>query len=434
MNIVELNITELQEYERNPRKNDKAVAAVAESIKQFGFKVPIVIDKNNVIVAGHTRLKAARRLKLKTVPCIIADDLTPEQVKQFRLADNKVSELAAWNPEMLAEELKEIDFDMGLFGFEDADWLGGGSLEPKEDYFDLDAAAAAVTTPKTKPGDIYQLGRHRLMCGDSTDAEQVKTLMDGQLADLLVTDPPYNVNYEGSGETKRDKIANDNLDSDVFTTFLGDLFTAADQNMKPGASFYIWHADGLPGLNFRLALKIVNWPVRQSIIWNKNVFTLGRQDYQWKHEAALYGWKEGTAHYFTADRTLSTVIKENEGLVIDKMTAAEARKILKDILESGKVAMDIIDVDKPSRSDEHPTMKPVLLFTQLIQNSSRPTERILDICAGSGTTLIAAEQLNRSAYLMELDPKYCDVIVKRYEDFTGGKAELIVVDKQDAQV
>lgn len=428
MNIVELKITELHEYERNPRKNDRAVAAVAESIKQFGFKVPVVIDKNNVIVAGHTRIKAACRLKLKTVPCIIADDLTPEQVKQFRLADNKVSELAAWNPEMLAEELKEIDFDMGLFGFEDADWLGGGSLEPKEDYFDLDAAAAAVKIPKTKPGDIYQLGRHRLMCGDSTDAEQVKALMDGKLADLLVTDPPYNVDYEGKSGDKQ-KIMNDNMDSDSFTTFLVDLFSAANQSMKPGASFYIWHSDGLASLNFRLALKIVNWPVRQLIVWNKNSFVIGRQDYQWKHEPALYGWTEGAAHYFTADRTLSTVIKENEGLVIDKMTAAEARKMLKDILESGKVAMDIIDIDKPSRSEEHPTMKPVLLFTQLIQNSSRPTESVLDICAGSGTTLIAAEQLNRSAYLMELDPKYCDVIVKRYEDFTGGKAELIVVDK-----
>lgn len=399
MNIVELKITELHEYERNPRKNDRAVAAVAESIKQFGFKVPVVIDKNNVIVAGHTRIKAARRLKLKTVPCIIADDLTPEQVKQFRLADNKVSELAAWNPEMLAEELKEIDFDMGLFGFEDADWLGGGSLEPKEDYFDLDAAAAEVKIPKTKPGDIYQLGRHRLMCGDSTDAEQVKTLMDGQLADLLVTDPPYNVDYESKSFDKQ-KIMNDNMDSDSFTTFLVDLFSAANQSMKPGASFYIWHPDGLPSLNFRLALKIVNWPTRQTIVWNKNSFAMGRQDYQWKHEPALYGWTEGAAHYFINDRTKSTVI----------------------------------DIDKPSRSEEHPTMKPVMLFTQLIQNSSRPTESVLDICAGSGTTLIAAEQLNRSAYLMELDPKYCDVIVKRYEDFTGGKAELIVVDKQDAQV
>lgn len=276
MQITEIKVSELKAYEKNPRKNDNAVEPVAESIKQFGFKVPIIIDKDNIIVAGHTRLKAAKKLGMKTVPCIVADDLTPEQVKQFRLADNKVSELAAWNPEMLAEELKEIDFDMGLFGFEDADWLGGGSLEPKEDYFDLDAAAAEVKIPKTKPGDIYQLGRHRLMCGDSTDAEQIKDLMDGKLADLLITDPPYNVNYEGSGETKRDKIANDNLDSDSFTTFLVDIFSAANQSMKPGASFYIWHPDGLPSLNFRLALKIVNWPVRQLIVWNKNSFAMGR--------------------------------------------------------------------------------------------------------------------------------------------------------------
>ena len=244
MNVQEIKLKDIKPYEKNPRKNDDAVPYVAESIKQFGFKVPIVIDKNNIIVAGHTRYKAAKKLGFKSVPCIIADDLTDEQIKAFRLADNKVSEKAEWDFDMLNTELDDIiDFDMELFGFEDA--LQDDAEEVVEDEFEVELPAE----PKSKLGDIYQLGDNRLMCGDSTVLEDVEKLMGGAQADMLLTDPPYNVNYEGKTKDKL-KIKNDKMGNDNFRQFLIDAFSNADMVMKPGAVFYIWHADS-EGYNFR---------------------------------------------------------------------------------------------------------------------------------------------------------------------------------------
>lgn len=308
MNIQMMKLADIKPYEKNPRKNDEAVKYVAESIKQFGFKVPIVIDKDYIIVAGHTRYKASKKLKLEEVPCIVADDLTEEQIQAFMLADNKVAEKAEWDFELLAAELDDlIDFDMEVFGFDDM--LVDEEQEAIEDTFEAEIPAE----PKSKIGDIYQLGRHRLMCGDSTVLNDVENLMGGMQADLLLTDPPYNVNYEGKTKDKL-KIENDKMDNDNFRQFLVDAFSNADMVMKAGAVFYIWHADS-EGYNFRGACFDIGWQVRQCLIWNKNSMVMGRQDYQWKHEPCLYGWKEGQdiyGHQIENKQLLLTLINRQE--------------------------------------------------------------------------------------------------------------------------
>lgn len=383
MEIKELKLGDIKPYDKNPRKNDEAVQYVAASIKEFGFKVPIVIDKDNVIVAGHTRYKAAKKLGLKTAPCVVAEDLSDEQIKAFRLADNKVAEKAEWDLDLLDEEMIDlVEFDMEQFGF---DLVVEMDEEVQEDDGDLEIPEE----PKSKVGDIYQLGRHRLMCGDSTLIDNVQALMDGQLADLLLTDPPYNVDYTGKTKDAL-KIENDKMDDSSFRQFLIDAFTNADMVMKPGAVFYIWHADS-EGYNFRGACKDAGWTVRECLIWNKNSMVLGRQDYQWKHEPCLYGWKDGAGHLWASDRKQTTVI----------------------------------DMNRPTKADIHPTMKPIALFDYQIKNNTKGGDIVLDLFGGSGTTIMACEQNKRNAYVMEFDPRYVDAIINRWETFTGQKAVLI---------
>jgi site-specific DNA-methyltransferase (adenine-specific) len=408
-----IKVEELQPYAGNPRKNDVAVKAVAESIKNFGFKVPITIDKEGVIVTGHTRLRAAIKLGMKEVPVIRLDDLNEDQIKAFRLVDNKVAEIAEWDVEALIKELNEIEMDLSIFGFEKQK----GINDVVDDEFEIELPKK----PNAKEGDIYKLGSHRLMCGDSTDPEVIEKLMDMDMADCFITDPPYNIDYEGGANSKeKRKILNDHLSDSEFGEFLQKAFVAASFNMKPGAAFYIWHADK-ETINFRQACDHANLEVKQTLIWNKNAFTLGRQDYQWKHEPCLYGWKRGGTHYFIDDRTWATVI--DEPLDIDKLKAKEAKDLLKKILEETQTS--IIDADKPLRSAEHPTMKPIQLIAKQMLNSTRKGEAVLDTFGGSGTTLIVAEQLERRCYMCELDPKYVDVIIKRWEDFTGLTAEKL---------
>lgn len=383
MEIRNVNIKDLKPYEKNPRRNDEAVKFVASSIKEFGFKVPIIVDKDMIIIAGHTRYKAAKRLKLKEVPVIMADDLTDEQVKAFRLADNKVAERSEWDFDLLTDELTDIlDIDMEQFGFE---FDGGVEDEVQEDDFEIEPPKE----PKAKLGDIYQLGRHRLMCGDSTNVEDVEKLMNGSQADLLLTDPPYNVDYEGKTKEAL-KIENDHMGDDSFYQFLYDIFTNAYAVMKDGASFYVWYASK-EVVNFTKSITEAGLTVKQELIWNKNSMVMGRQDYQWKHEPCLYGWKETASHNWYSDRKQTTVI----------------------------------DIDRPTRNSLHPTMKPIPLFDYLIKNSSKKGDVILDLFMGSGTTLMACEQNDRVAYGMEFDPKYVDVIVERWEQFTGEKAVRI---------
>lgn len=383
MQIVNKSIDELREYENNPRNNDGAVDYVADSIKEFGFKVPILVDKNNVIVAGHTRYKASKKLGITEVPCIVADDLSDEQVKAFRLVDNKSNEFATWNKELLNLELESfMNFDIELFDF---------NIEKDlKDVIDDEYEVELPKEPKSQMGDIYKLGNHFVMCGDSTNINHLKKLMNNNVADLIVTDPPYNVNYEGKTENNL-KIMNDNMSDNDFYDFLKKVFDNLFENVKSGGSIYVFHSD-TEGLNFRKAFKEAGFKLAECLVWVKQSFVMGRQDYQWRHEPVLYGWKTGASHYFIDDRTLSTVLEFN----------------------------------KPVKNIEHPTMKPVELIAYLIKNSSKEKNIVLDVFGGSGSILIACEQLNRISYTMELDPRYCDVIIDRWEKFTNKKAELIV--------
>lgn len=377
-------IKSIRPYEKNPRRNDEAVDAVAASIREFGWQQPIVVDKDGVIIAGHTRYKAAKKLKCDTVPVVVADELTEDQVKAYRLADNKTGELAEWDMTLLDDELAALtDMDMSLFGFDAA--LLSEAQEAIDDEYD----EPVPEEPTAKVGDIYRLGRHILMCGDSTDAESVQKLCQGGQVDLLLTDPPYGVDYTGKTKDAL-KIQNDANSDETLRDMLADAFSAANSVMKPGAVFYIWHADS-KALVFRIACQMAGWEVRQVLIWAKNTMVMGRQDYQWKHEPCLYGWKEGAGHLWASDRKQTT----------------------------------ILNFDRPTKNKEHPTMKPVKLFDYQIQNNTKGGDTVLDLFGGSGTTIIACEQNGRCARVMELDPRYVDVIIDRWEKFTGEKAVLL---------
>lgn len=431
MEIINLPISDIIPYQKNPRRNDKAVKPVMESIKQFGFKVPLVIDKDNVVVCGHTRLRAAKRLKLTEVPCIRADDLTEEQIKAFRLADNKTAEFATWDLELLNGELLEIkDIDMGDFGFDMPE------PEAEEDAFDVAAAAeAAAKNPTTTPGTLYKLGEHYLFCGDSTKRADVNRLLGGTMADMVFTDPPYNVAYQG-GTKEKLTIKNDAMSVTEFKNFLDAVFDNYFAAMKQGAPFYVCYASR-SAIEFRQAIVDSGLLLKQDLVWCKNTFTLGRQDYQWQHEPILYGWRPGAKHRFFGSRKLSTVIPENYpvevGVDADGHQLIHINVGLKTIcLRADNVeAVDtdsvnsVIHVDKPTRNGDHPTMKPIALCAKCIRNSSQQGDVVLDLFGGSGSTLIACEQINRRCYTMELDPVYCDVIVKRWEMLTGRKAEVI---------
>lgn len=391
MEVRNLKIDEIKPYENNPRNNLDAIDATANSIKKFGWQQPIVVDKDMVIIAGHTRYLAAKKLGCDTVPVVVASNLSDEQVKAYRLADNKTGELAEWDFKLLDTELQDIlDIDMSDFGFE-LDIFE--DEEVKEDDFDEEVPEE----PKSKLGQIYQLGRHRLMCGDSTNSESVKKLLGGVQADLLLTDPPYNIDYSskdfGGKDSKtriNNQIANDKMTPDEFYKFLFSVFSNAKDNLKSGASFYIWFSD-LATVEFNNAANNSGLMVKETLIWEKNNFVLGHQDYQHKHEPCLYGWVRGGSHSWYSDRKQTT----------------------------------ILNFDRPLNSNFHPTMKPISLFDYEIKNSTKSGDVVLDLFGGSGTTVMACEQNGRNACVMEYDPKYVDVIIKRWEDFTGKKAKLI---------
>lgn len=382
-------IDKLKPYEKNARThNEEQIDKISKSIKEFGFINPVLIDSDYGIIAGHGRILGAKKIGMTEVPCLFIEDLTEEQKRAYIIADNKLSEDAGWDMEILKEELtilNDMDFDIELTGFT----LNDIDIDFEEDeVLEDDYEVEVPEESKSKLGNIYQLGNHRLMCGDSTSIDDVKKLMNDIKADLFITDPPYNVNYEGGTQDKL-KILNDNMDNNSFRQFLKDAFYSATEVMKAGAVFYIWHSDS-EGYNFRGACYDNDLQVKQCLIWYKNSLVMGRQDYQWKHEPCLYGWKKGT-HNWYADRKQTTVL----------------------------------EFDKPTKNDLHPTMKPVDLIGYQVKNSSKENDIVLDLFGGSGSTLIACEQLNRNCYMMELDPKYIDVIIDRWEQFTGEKALLL---------
>jgi site-specific DNA-methyltransferase (adenine-specific) len=398
MQIEQIGIATLIPFAKNSRTHDDAqVAQIAASIREFGFTNPVLIDEANGIIAGHGRVMAARKLKLAEVPCIRLSHLSDAQKRAYVIADNKLALNAGWDEAMLNLELadlKALDFDLDLTGFNTAEIDALLADKGIEGLTDPDATPEPPVEPVTRLGDVWVCGQHRVMCGNSLDQAQIEILCAGQRVDMLLTDPPYNVAIQGGnhGDPNRTnglKIANDSMPDEEFRAFLRDAFVTADTVMKPGAVFYIWHADS-EGYNFRGACRDASWPVRQCLIWKKSSLVMGRQDYHWQHEPCLYGWKEGAGHLWASDRKQTT----------------------------------ILNFDRPSRNGEHPTMKPVALFEYQMLNNTKGGDIVLDSFGGSGTTLIAAEKNGRIARIMELDPKYVDVIVKRWEDFTGQKAVL----------
>lgn len=423
MQIIEIKTDELIPYANNPRNNDAAVDAVAASIKEFGFKVPIVIDAGKVIVAGHTRLQAAKKLKMDVVPCIMADDLTEQQIKAYRLADNRVAELAAWDMEKLNIELEALEnIDMTAFGFEEFD---DTEDEEPEDIIEDDLPEDVPT--RTKPGQLWRLGRHYMLCGDSTKPEDVERVMRGGQADILLTDPPYNVSV---GDCERPNsshnnvhIQNDKMPEDVFIKWLSKALNNANDHMRPGAAFYIFYA-GLHHTEFDHALRNVpEFKVHEQLVWVKDHFVLGRiSDYQWQHEPAFYGWKTGATHFFTDSRAEGTVI-EDAGVKLSTLKKSELIELCQKLMQRD-TASTVLRAEKPSTADLHPTVKPQELICYLLRNSSRKGEIVLDLFGGSGSTLIACEQLGRTAHTIEIDPHYADVIIQRYIDFVGTDEEV----------
>lgn len=387
------DITKLIPYARNARTHDdKQIAQIAASIKEFGFLSPIIVSGDNTILCGHGRFYAAQKLGLSKVPCIKEEYLTETQKRAYIIADNKLSLNAGWDNEMLAVELSELqgaDFDVSLTGFDEAEiaeLFADDNDDVKDDDFDVEGELEKP--PVTKSGDLWLLGNHRLICGDSTKEDTYTQLMDGKKANLVVTDPPYNVNYEGSAG----KIKNDNLENDKFYQFLMDAFQNTEKAMADDASIYVFHAD-TEGLNFRKAFADAGFYLSGTCIWKKQSLVLGRSPYQWQHEPVLFGWKKNGKHKWYSDRKQTT----------------------------------IWEFDKPKKNGDHPTMKPVPLIAYPIKNSSVANCIVLDPFGGSGSTLIACEQTNRICYTSELDEKYCDVIVKRYIEQVGTTENVYVV-------
>lgn len=424
MEIREIEISKLKRAEYNPRKEltpeDPEYQQLKKSIVEFGYVVPVVVNSDMTVIGGHQGLTVLEDLGYKKIECSV-QNLNKTQEKALNLALNKINGI--WDNDKLEKilaELKELEFDMDITGFtpEELNDIFNDTLEATEDDFDVDKELEEITEPVTQLGDMWILGNHRLLCGDSTDKEAVEELMNNKEADMVLTDPPYNVDIENSQGMK---IKNDNMDNKTFREFLIKAFKNISETLKAGGAFYIWFASR-EHINFEKALNENKLKVRQELIWNKNMFVLGSQDYQWKHEPCLYGWKDGAAHYFTDDRTQATVI-EDKHQDFRKLKKEELINILEDIY-ADKTSTTIIEENRPTISDLHPTMKPIKLLSRLIKNSSRINESVLDLFGGSGSTLIACEQLNRICYMMELDPKYCDVIVKRWETLTGKKAKL----------
>jgi DNA modification methylase len=378
-------------YPKNARKiSDQAVEKVASSIQAFGFRQPIVVDKEGVIVVGHARLLGAKKLGHKLVPVHRADNLTPAEIRAYRLADNRTNQETEWDSERLCEELKELmvqDFDLALTCF-DPDEITAYTIQKTQGLVDEDQTPEVKDFALTSPGDLWMLGNHRLLCGDSTSIDAVEGLMDGQKADLVFTDPPYNVDYQGYTEEKL-KIQGDKMTPEQFQEFLSSVFSSYLWALKPGGSMYVCHPSSWQR-EFQGALECSDFEVRCQIIWAKNTFAWGFGRYKFQHEPIFYCHRRGQSDPWYGDKSQSTLWQEK----------------------------------KPAANRLHPTMKPVELIERALVNSSKAGDLVLDLFGGSGSTMIAAEKNGHLARLMELDPKYCDVIVRRWQDFTGKLAHL----------
>jgi DNA modification methylase len=427
--IRELPLADLIPASYNPRRDlqlgDAEYDRLKRSIENFGYVEPIIWnERSGNVVGGHQRLKVLLELG-HAEESVVVVDLPDAEEKALNLALNKIS--GEWDEAKLYELLQSLE-DVTLTGFSEREvekiFADFGHESGADDDFDLDTALENIADPVTHTGDRIQLGGHVLLCGDAANPDDYTRLMGGDALkyDLLLTDPPYNVDYEG----RAGKIQNDNLTCTEFQDFLFRAFREASDYVCPGSAFYVFHADGNSGV-FHNAVSAAGLDIKQSLVWVKNQFTLGRQDYQWQHEPILYGWKSGGKHYFTGSRKKSTVIDDAPTLAdCELMDKEQMFKLIWKLLEKrAAVASTVLRYDKPTKSAEHPTMKPIALLAELISNSSKPGQTVLDPFGGSGSTLIACEQTGRVCRTMELDPRYCDVIVSRWETLTGGKAERL---------
>lgn len=390
MEITKIKIKDIIPYANNAKLHPKEqIEQIKHSIETFGNNDPIAVDENLVVVEGHGRLMALKELGYEEVECIVLNGLTEEQKAAYRIVHNQLTMNTDWDLEKLKAELTHISLDMRELGLteEMLDEIEEEHPSVEDDNFDVEDALNEIDKPTTQYGDLYQLGNHYLLCGNSTKKEEVLKLVQDNKIDLVVTDPPYNVNYEGQDGMK---LQNDNMSNDEFKEFLKGAFSCMFEVMREGAPFYVWYASR-EHINFETALLESGLTTRQQLIWVKNSLVIGRQDYQWRHEPCLYGWKDGAAHSWYSNRSQTT----------------------------------ILEFDKPKNNDLHPTMKPVNLIAYQISNSSKKEDNVLDLFGGSGTTLIACEELKRKCFIMELDPKYCDVIIKRWQTLTGKKAQKI---------
>lgn len=426
---IEANKGQIPGLPGNPRfirddKYKKLIQSLTDNPEMTALRELLVFKHEGkyVIIGGNMRYRAMKELGYAETICkIIPEGTSAEDLKAYTIKDN--AGFGEWDVDLLANDwdIEKLD----LWGVDMANLdLDPEPEEAEEDNFDVESNLPKK--PVAKLGDIFQLGSHRLVCGDATNAEHLDALMNGKEADAYITDPPYNVDYH-SADGK--SIENDKMGDSQFQEFLVAAFTQADRVMRKGAAYYIWHSDS-EGYNFRTAAIRAGWRLRQTLIWAKNSLVMGRQDYQWKHEPCLYGWKDGASHYFTKDRTQTTI--QSEDFDIEKLTRDELRNLLQDILQ---LHSTIIEEDKPLRSSEHPTMKPIKLIARIMKNSTRVTDIILDSFGGSGTTIMAAEQLGRTCYMMELDPAYCDVIIQRWEEFTQENAGYLgnVIEKENSE-
>lgn len=444
MQFERRKLADLHPAEYNPRKKltpqDPEYLQIQRSIQEFGYADPIVINADGTIIKGHQRRTVMMDMGYEEADVIILDIRDKSKEKALNIALNKIT--GKWDDKLLRDILVELDldgYDFTVSGFqrqelEDLIQLTEVPPEAQDDGFDPDAEAEKIDVPVSSPGAIWQLGRHRLMCGDSTDPDDVAQLLAGEKLDLIITDPPYNVDYGaktaflseylGQEESRKNStIKNDKMDTQSFYRFLLAAFQNMNEAMRPGAAIYVFHAEST-GLQFRQAYREAGLKLSQCLIWEKNAFVMGRSDYQWRHEPILYGWKEGAAHYFINDRTQDTVMLEDEAN-LKAMKKQELLAFIDKILRDYKDQTTVHFENKPTRNALHPTMKPVPLVGRLMNNSSRPGWNVGDFFGGSGTTLIAAEQLGRSAFLMECDPRNADVIIRRWEQLTGKEAVLL---------
>lgn len=435
MKIVNKKIGDIIPYDKNAKEHpQEQINQIKNSIEEFGFNDPIAIDGNNIVIEGHGRLQALKELGHTTVECIVLDHLTEAQQRAYIIAHNKLTMNTGFNLDTLRQELESIkamDFDITLTGFdlnELDDILEIDDIDSvEEDNYELELPKE----PISQYGDIWLLGRHRIMCGSSVEEYDIDQLLDGETIDLIVTDPPYNVNYESSAGMK---IQNDNFEnSDLFYEFLYQYFKEASQRTKLGAPIYVFHSD-TERVNFQTAMKESQFELKQVLIWVKNALVMGRQDYHWRHEPILYGWKSGGAHKWYGGRQHDTVIDDKTKYSLNTMKKNELIDLVKTLLEDDEVPNTIIYEDKPLLNDIHPTMKPIKLLARLIANSSKKGNLVYDGFGGSGSTLIASEQLGRTSYIMELDPRYVDAVVNRYYNFVterGNTAEVKLLRKNE---